>query len=87
MGRAKDRMMQEEEQGWSFSDRQICSRCISEPYLKEFIKNSAIDSPCSFCRRRGQPSVPLDDVMEIIGNTVSECSLAMHPSAPRVGFV
>ena len=72
MGRAKDLMMQEEEQGWSFSDHQICSRCFSEPYLKEFIKNSPSVSPCSFCGRRGQHSVPLDDVMEIIGSTVSE---------------
>lgn len=70
MGRAKDLMMQEEEQGWGFSDNQICSRCISDPYLKGFIKNSATDSPCSFCRRR--PSVPLNDVMEIIGNTVAD---------------
>jgi HEPN/RES N-terminal domain 1/RES domain len=72
MGRAKDLMMQEEERGWSFSDHQICSCCISEPYLKAFIKNSASVSPCSFCGRRGEDSVPLDDVMEIIGNTVSE---------------
>ena len=62
--------MQEEEQGWSFSDNQICSRCISDPYLKGFIENSATDAPCSFCRRR--PSIPLNDVMEIIGNTVAD---------------
>src|SRR5712692_3351590 len=71
MGRAKDQMMQEEEQGWSFSDNQICSGCISDPYLKEFIKNSVThESPCTFCGRR--PSVELDDVMEIIGNTVAD---------------
>jgi hypothetical protein len=71
MGRAKDLMMQEDEQGWSFSDNQICPRCISDPYLKQFIKSSATDeSPCSFCGRR--PSVELDDVMEIIGNTVAD---------------
>jgi hypothetical protein len=71
VGRAKDLMMQEEEQGWSFSDHQICSRCISDPYLKQRIKAAATDEePCSFCRRR--PSVELDDVMEIIGNTVAD---------------
>src|SRR5689334_10301109 len=71
MGRAKDLMMQEEEQGWGFSDNQICSRCISDEYLKAFIKNSAsYDSPCTFCGRR--PSVELDDVMEIIGSTVGD---------------
>ena len=71
MGWAKDRMMQEEEQGWSFSDHQICSRCIVDPYLKERIRNSATDEvPCSFCGRR--PSVDLDDIMEIIGHTVAD---------------
>lgn len=71
MGWAKDRMMQEEEQGWSFSDNQICPRCISDPYLKQVIKNSASDdSPCGFCGRR--PSVELDEIMEIIGNTVAD---------------
>jgi hypothetical protein len=72
MGRAKDLMMQQEEQGWSFSDHQICSRCVSEAYLKTFIKNSAAVSPCSFCGRRGNHSVPFYDVMEMIGNTVAE---------------
>jgi hypothetical protein len=38
MGRAKVLMMQEE-QGWSFSDDQICSRYISEQYLKSVIKH------------------------------------------------
>jgi hypothetical protein len=71
MGWAKDRMMQEEEQGWSFSDHQICSRCISDPYLKQRIKSAATEEePCSFCGRR--PSVELDDVMEIIGHTVAD---------------
>src|SRR5437867_4454335 len=71
MGHAKDLMMQEEEQGWGFSDNLICSRCISDPYLKAFIKDSAnAESRCTFCAR--QPSVELDDVMEIIGNTVAE---------------
>ena len=71
MGWAKDRMMQEEEQGWSFSDKQICPRCISDPHLKQVVKNFATDeSPCSFCGRR--PSMELDGVMEIIGNTVAD---------------
>jgi hypothetical protein len=71
MGRAKDRMMQEEEQGWGFTEKQICSRCIKEPYLKSVIKNAETEeSPCSFCGRR--PSTELDEVMEIIGNAVAD---------------
>lgn len=71
MGRAKDRMMQEEEQGWGFTDRRICARCIREPHLKQIIRRKATDEgPCSFCGRR--PSAELDDLMEFIGNTVAD---------------
>jgi hypothetical protein len=71
MGRAKDQMMQEDEQGWTFTHKRVCARCMKEPYLKAFIKSSATaDHPCSFCKRR--PTAALDDVMEIIGHTVDE---------------
>jgi hypothetical protein len=72
MGRAKDLMMQEEEQGWSFSKHQLCSRCISEPYLKGLVKQSESFSECSFCHRTSAPAVPLNELLEIIGATVSE---------------
>jgi len=71
MGRAKDRMMQEEEQGWSFSDKRICSRCISDKHLKSYVtENCFDDDACSFCER--SPSADLDDVLTIIGNTVAD---------------
>jgi hypothetical protein len=71
MGRAKDLMMQQEEQGWSFTYNQICQRCISDLYLKQSVKGTATnENPCSFCGRR--PSAELDEVIEIIGDTVGE---------------
>ena len=43
MGRVKDLMIQEEEQGWGFrDDLSICSRCVSDPFLKGIIKSQAV---------------------------------------------
>ena len=65
-------MMLQEEQAWSFSDELVCSCCISEPFLRDFIKDSGDNSPCSFCDGRLAPGVPLDSMMEIIGHTVQQ---------------
>jgi hypothetical protein len=52
MGYAKDRIIQQDEQGWSFrDDLSLCSRCISDPYLKQMIKDQAGEMACSFCGR------------------------------------
>ncbi len=40
MRRAKDQMMQEDEQGWTFTHKTVCARCMNEPYLTAFIRNS-----------------------------------------------
>ena len=65
-------MIREQDQGWSFSEQLICSRCVSDPYLKQFIQDAASVSPCTFCRRRGPNSVPFDTLMEIIAGTIFE---------------
>ena len=67
-------MIREQDQGWSFSEQLICSRCVSDPYLKQFIQDAASVSPCTFCRRRGPNSVPFDTLMEIIAGTIFEYS-------------
>jgi hypothetical protein len=72
MGYHKDRMIQEEEQGWRFSDNNICSRCVSDPDLKQFIRETAALSPCDFCGWRGPHSVTFDSLMEIIGGTINQ---------------
>jgi hypothetical protein len=57
------------------SDKDICSRCLSEPYLKEVVRSTAKGFECSFCGRTSKInriSVPFDDIMEIIGAKVFE---------------
>jgi RES domain-containing protein len=70
MGYQKERMLQEEDQGWRFSDDRICSRCVNNPYLKKFIRHRASNSVCTFCRRRGSRSIDFDILMELIGAAV-----------------
>jgi len=64
-------MMQEEEQGWSFSDNQICPplhfRSVPQAGHQKFR-----DRPVALQLLRRRPSVELDEVMEIIGNTVAD---------------
>jgi len=74
MGYAKDRLFQQEEQGWDFSDgTHICWRCLTDPYLRRFVKDRVEGYECSFCRlttRKNPSTVPFDVVMELIANAV-----------------
>ena len=74
MGFVKERLIQEEEQGWGFSDNiDICWRCVTNAYLKDFVKDNAEGYSCDFCDRtsRAKPStVPFDDLMEVIADAV-----------------
>ena len=53
MGYEKDRMMQEQEQGWSFRDGNICYRCLTDAYLREMVRQDASEYDCSFCGKSG----------------------------------
>jgi len=74
MGYEKDRMIQEDDQGWRFSGgMHICWRCLSDPYLRSHVRANSHGFSCDFCERttRKRPStVPFDDVMEIIATAI-----------------
>jgi hypothetical protein len=74
MGYAKDRKIQEDEQGWRFSGgTEICWRCLSNPYLRSYARSNATGWKCDFCHRssRKHPSaVPFDKVMQIIASAI-----------------
>jgi len=75
MGYEKDRMIQEEEQGWCFREGNVCDRCISDPYLRDMVRTRASELDCSFCGRSSRKtpiSIPFNDVMEVIGGAVSQ---------------
>lgn len=70
MGRAKDRMIQEKEQGWYFTDgeRYVCADCVTDEALKEVVEGHLESNACSYCGRREDESIaaPLDDILEVM---------------------
>jgi hypothetical protein len=73
MGYEKDRQIQEWDQGWYFSDSTICFRCLTDPVVREIVKDNADQSECSFCdRRRKNTAVDFDVVMRYIAETARQ---------------
>jgi hypothetical protein len=74
MGYDKDRMIQEEDQGWRFRDGEtICYRCVSDTYLREHVKSTASEFECTFCGRtsRKEPTgIPFNELMGVIGGAI-----------------
>lgn len=68
MGRYKDLLIQQEDQGWRFSNQRICRRCVTDPYLKSVIDSNATGSRCSFCGRSS--SAPFDVIMDVVAGAV-----------------
>jgi hypothetical protein len=74
MGHAKDREIEEMDQGWSYSDRTICARCLSDPYLRALVKETASQPDCSFCERSGSKpiAIPFNELMAVISDTIRQ---------------
>lgn len=74
MGHEKERQIQQWDQGWTFMDSTICYLCLSEPALREFVKERADRTECSFCMRRPRQNVAVDfnSVMQLIGEAVDQ---------------
>jgi HEPN/RES N-terminal domain 1/RES domain len=70
VGRAKDRLIQEEEQGWKFvsEGKFVCDRCFRDTDVRGFVRSAANATRCSYCRRRRSfPSAtPMNDVIAFI---------------------
>jgi hypothetical protein len=60
-------MEQEESQGWHFSEKHVCVRCVKEAYLKTIIRAASRTIECDFCS--GTRAAPFDALMEVIGQT------------------
>ena len=72
MGYAKTLMLEQQEQGWEFSDYRICSRCLCDEHLRTRIQEDAIDDQCSFCLSSDRGSAPLDELMRLVASTAHE---------------
>ena len=70
MGRAKQLLLQQQEQGWSFVDDAFaCGECVVEPFLTEWIQRNARWHACSFCGRSSADAplaIPVNDLFAMI---------------------
>ena len=52
LGATKDRLIAQQDQGWSFADGEFaCEDCIEEPSLKRWVSLKANEHTCSYCGR------------------------------------
>jgi hypothetical protein len=54
MGYFKDSDDEERVQGWSYSKRNICAKCLDDPHLRSVVKANAEHQKCDFCGRKGK---------------------------------
>jgi hypothetical protein len=58
----RDLMIQQDEQGWSFSDGWVCGGCVDDYALTEAIAKDAVTGErCDFCH--SSPAAPLDTLL------------------------
>ena len=67
MGGAKAQMMQEQEQGWSFTDKTVCGRCVNEDALESILEEKTDTRlRCHFCR--SAPAASLNVLLRAFAN-------------------
>lgn len=74
MGGAKERLLQEQEQGWTFQPNSyVCDRCMQDDSLKDLVKSNALDCGCSFCGRKSKRKIaaPMDVVLQAVNEALN----------------
>jgi RES domain-containing protein len=67
MGLAKKLMMEQDEQGWSFTDDWVCHECVNDHALRAVIEaNARPEASCTFCKTA--VAAPLDVLLEAFVN-------------------
>ena len=69
MGYHKRRLIEQEEQGWSYSDKAICPECVTEPYLRKVLRSARTSRGCDFCGQTKRRSAPFNALMETVAHT------------------
>ncbi|WP_262001987.1 HEPN-associated N-terminal domain-containing protein [Microbacterium sp. Mcb102] len=88
MGMAKDMQMAEEEQGWSYSEKQVCERCVADPSLADAVATGAdAEEVCDFCGKKGAAAldVLLDAFVRGVSWEYTDADSALVPWDGREG--
>jgi hypothetical protein len=87
MGRAKAWMMEQEERGYTEAEGDICSECVSDPFLAQWIDDNATATVCRFCGRDGDEPIAAS-FDEFIGVIVGAIGFDWnHPDNEGVMYV
>lgn len=74
MGYWKNRMINEQEQGWHFVDDSlyVCAECFDDDAIRQFIEGNASEHECNYCGEHSDEAiaVSMNSVLEIIGDAV-----------------
>ncbi len=57
MGIVKEAWLRDMERGHSGGEGHICSRCVEDEWLKQWIYDAAEKKRCSFCGRRSKKDI------------------------------
>lgn len=87
MGRAKEWMLEQWERGYSEADGDICSECVSDPYLVQWIDDNASATTCTFCGRKDdEPIAAAFD--EFVGVVVGGIGFDWnHPDSEGISYI
>ncbi len=70
MGRAKELMMQQQEQGWNFVDEGLtaCEQCVVDPTVKQWVAQNHADGPMCLCNGSSSKVVSVNDLFAFIND-------------------
>jgi HEPN/RES N-terminal domain 1/RES domain len=73
MGRMKDLLIQQEEQGWWFVRTHVCADCFTDEAIQQFVAGRMIETKCDYCGRSSDALIaaPMDDVLGLMANGLS----------------
>jgi hypothetical protein len=68
MGRAKEWMMEQDAREFDKTDSYICAKCLTDKFLKQYIRNHSVQSTCDYCGKKSKKNIAaeFDGVMRLI---------------------
>jgi len=82
MGTAKDRLIDQEDQGWRFVDgKSVCENCFDDDALKAVVRSNAAEEVCDYCGKKAAKAIaaPMNEVMAVIADGIhSEWTDPIH---------
>lgn len=66
MGQTKRKVEREMERRYSSIDACVCSHCVSDKYIKLFIKTNGVESICDYCEKNRVRTIDFDELVEFV---------------------